>query len=305
MSKELLTSHQWQQIHPDPVVMDPDGWDRKNYQFSWYDELITEQEYFNRVMHSSCVGNIKDFVAKMEAEITPDPTSEVPKKFYRVCNKETLQGLWYDYKGQFTGLIHEEFGFCTNTKLEMDFDPEIVGWLSATDSLDTLWKWFTKEDIIELQKHGWYIHEFEAVDVKFYDRFQHQVINQETSKVLRVIELEDVDYSKAALENYKKFYEGEPLTWEVPVDAFVKGVLWRENNMSDDLDLRCNFISVDHKIARNSYGEFFKVGHVVGNEDSETDDVAEILSFELDEESNEVKANTTRGWAHIDFIFKS
>jgi len=25
----------------------------------------------------------------------------------------------------------------------------------------------------------------------------------------------------------------------------------------------------------------------------------------LDEESNEVKANTTRGWAHIDFIFKS
>ena len=305
MSKELLTSHQWQQTHPDPVVMDPDGWDRKNYQFSWFEEFITEQEYFNRVMHSSCVGNIKDFVAKMEAEVTPDPTSEVPKKFYRVCNKETLQGLWYDYKGQFTGLIHEEFGFCTNTKLEMDFDEEIVGWLSATDSLETLWKWFTKEDILQLQKHGWFIHEFEAVDVKFYERFQHQVINQETSKVLRVIELEDVDYSKAALENYKKFYEGEPLTWEVPVDAFVKGVLWRENNMSDDLDLRCNFISVDHKIARNSYGEFFKVGHVVGNEDSETDDVAEILSFELDEESNEVKANTTRGWAHIDFIFKS
>lgn len=59
-------------------------------------------------------------------------------KFYRVCHKETLQGLWYDYKGQFTGLIHNDFNFCANKDLEMDFDPEIVGWLSATDTLENL-----------------------------------------------------------------------------------------------------------------------------------------------------------------------
>lgn len=111
------------------------------------------------------------------------------KIYYRVCNKETLQGLWYDYKGQFTGLIHEEFAFCANNELEMDFDPEIVGWLSATDSLETLYNWFTKEDILQLQEQGWFIHEFEAVDVKFYERFQHLIINQETSKVIRIIEL--------------------------------------------------------------------------------------------------------------------
>lgn len=110
-------------------------------------------------------------------------------KYYRVCNKETLQGLWYDYKGQFTGLIHEEFAFCKNYELEMDFDPEIVGWLSATESLETLYNWFPKEDIVRLQKWGWFIHEFEASDVKFYERFQHQVIKQDTSKVLRIIEL--------------------------------------------------------------------------------------------------------------------
>jgi hypothetical protein len=152
-----------------------------------------------------------------------------PKKYYRVCNKETLQGLWYDYKGQFTGLIHEEFAFCTNNKLEMDFDPEIVGWLSATESLETLYNWFSKEDITCLQKHGWYIHEFEAVDVKFYERFEHQIIKQETSKVLRVIDLEEEPVREAALANYKELYEGEPLTWEVPVDAFIKGVEWKEN----------------------------------------------------------------------------
>jgi hypothetical protein len=25
------------------------------------------------------------------------------KTFYRVCHKDTLQGLWYDYQGNFTG----------------------------------------------------------------------------------------------------------------------------------------------------------------------------------------------------------
>lgn len=181
------------------------------------------------------------------------------KKIYRVCNKETLQGLWYDYKGQFTGLIHEDFNFCVNNELEMDFDPEIVGWLSATESLDTLYNWFTKDDIKQLQSHGWFIHEFEAIDVKFYERFQHQIIKQDTSKVLRVIELTETPVEAAALANYKELYEGEPLTWGVPVDAFIKGAEWKENNLSDDLELRCNLISVDHKIAISSYGEFLKL----------------------------------------------
>ena len=30
------------------------------------------------------------------------------KTFYRVANTETEQGLWYDFKGQFTGLIHSK-----------------------------------------------------------------------------------------------------------------------------------------------------------------------------------------------------
>ena len=50
----------------------------------------------------------------------------------------------------------------------MDYDPEIVGWLSATESLDELYNWFTKEDIIKLQPFGWYLHEFETNDIKYY-----------------------------------------------------------------------------------------------------------------------------------------
>lgn len=105
-----------------------------------------------------------------------------PKTFYRVCNEQTGQGLWYGYKGNFTGLIHDKFSFCKNRELEMDFDSELVGWLSATESLEDLYNWFTVEDIEELQKYGWYVYKYETYDYKFYEKFQHYIINQVTSK---------------------------------------------------------------------------------------------------------------------------
>lgn len=66
------------------------------------------------------------------------------KLFYRVANHETQQGLWYDFKGNFTGFIHDKFNFCTNNKLPMPYDPNIVGWLSATETLDELFNWLLK-----------------------------------------------------------------------------------------------------------------------------------------------------------------
>lgn len=109
------------------------------------------------------------------------------KQFYRVCNTLTEQGLWYDFNGNFTGLIHNNFIFCKNNSLKMDFDPELVGWLSATDTLESLYNWFSKEDIIKLQTLGWCIHVYETDDYKFYDKFQHIIINQEKSKLINKI----------------------------------------------------------------------------------------------------------------------
>ena len=40
-----------------------------------------------------------------------------------------------------------------------------------------------------------------------------------------------VDYGyieDAALINYKKLYEGEPLTQDVPIDAFINGTKWQQ-----------------------------------------------------------------------------
>lgn len=105
------------------------------------------------------------------------------KLFYRVCNPETEQGLWYDYQGNHVGLIHGKFKFCVNAELPMPYDEELVGWLSATDTFTSLLDWFPLDDIRELQKHGWYVHVYEVDNYKFYDRFQHYVICQKTSKL--------------------------------------------------------------------------------------------------------------------------
>ena len=40
---------------------------------------------------------------------------------------------------------------------------------------------------------------------------------------------------EASVKTYKKLYEGEPLTQEVPIDAFKQGVKWQqERSYSED-----------------------------------------------------------------------
>lgn len=52
---EKKTSEEWQEIYKDRVVVyDPDGWDRVNYQYSWYEEKISENEFNRRVASSTC-----------------------------------------------------------------------------------------------------------------------------------------------------------------------------------------------------------------------------------------------------------
>jgi len=110
------------------------------------------------------------------------------KRFYRVANNKTQQGLWYDFSGNFTGLIHNEFAFCTNTKLPMPFDERIVGWLSATETLDELFAWFTKEDIARLEKFGFSIFMYEATEYKHHEN--HWIIDQKTSRVIELVKLQ-------------------------------------------------------------------------------------------------------------------
>lgn len=103
------------------------------------------------------------------------------KSFFRVCNNQSKQGLWYNFDGSFSGLIHTKFDFCQNSTLRMDFDPSLIGWLSATPTIEDLWQWFSKEDIAKLEGHGWFITEYLTDTYWFYEPFAHYVISQEHS----------------------------------------------------------------------------------------------------------------------------
>lgn len=114
------------------------------------------------------------------------------KTFYRVSHEKTGQGLWYTADGKFTGLIHDELSFCLNRSLAMDFDPAIVGYVSVVETLEQLFKWFTREDILRLQELGWFATEYQSADTdyRWYERFSHFVANQATLIKRRTITLE-------------------------------------------------------------------------------------------------------------------
>jgi len=48
------TSDQWQK-ECKVEILDPDGWDRKNWDFSWYKEKITKSEFEERMIISTCI----------------------------------------------------------------------------------------------------------------------------------------------------------------------------------------------------------------------------------------------------------
>lgn len=50
------TSKEWQELYSEIKVLDPDGWNRSNFQYSWFEEKISFEEYNKRLTHSTCKG---------------------------------------------------------------------------------------------------------------------------------------------------------------------------------------------------------------------------------------------------------
>ena len=67
-------------------------------------------------------------------------------------------------------------------------------------------------------------------------------------------------------------------------------------------EIKQNFLSVDKKTARSSYGEFFTIGEEVGHEGAE--DNAVIQGFVEEFDGNEIKVFTSKGHCHLDFLVK-
>ena len=108
--------------------------------------------------------------------------------FYRV-GKEGEEGLWYNKQGEFTGLIHKEFSWCNASQLQMPFEQELVGYLSVADSLEHLYKWFNRAELLILQQKGFNIYEYSTDCYKFYDLYKHNVIHQYENFITNRIKL--------------------------------------------------------------------------------------------------------------------
>lgn len=51
---EVRTSEEWMDfLKPGARVLDPDGWDRQNFNYSWNEEPITSEEFENRFYQST------------------------------------------------------------------------------------------------------------------------------------------------------------------------------------------------------------------------------------------------------------
>lgn len=89
------------------------------------------------------------------------------RHLYRVANHANQNGLWYNQSGEFINDI-QKFELL-NKDLPMDFDPSIVGWLSATDNLPELDRWFPVEDRELLSLAGYGTYEYEVSDFRQVD----------------------------------------------------------------------------------------------------------------------------------------
>jgi hypothetical protein len=56
---DVKTSEEWQREFKDLTIIDPDGWDRLNYEYSFNEELITRGEFRYRANRSTCEGIVK------------------------------------------------------------------------------------------------------------------------------------------------------------------------------------------------------------------------------------------------------
>lgn len=116
-----------------------------------------------------------------------------PHTLYRVGKRIGQDGLWYDKDGNKTGLIHKlKEG---NAKhLPMDKHPifrsDGYNWISTTDTIEMLPKWFSENDMKELIPQNY---EVFKIDVSEYRRFHFESYTHEVFSVHQMLNMTAID----------------------------------------------------------------------------------------------------------------
>ena len=95
---------------------------------------------------------------------------------YRVENLSKGEGIWRDFEGNLNPVFNKlSEGLCRS--LQMPHAPEIYkadrkSWFSAAPSKETLTRWFSKQDVIELIQLGYGVYEFDVKDERKISDFE-------------------------------------------------------------------------------------------------------------------------------------
>lgn len=112
---------------------------------------------------------------------------------YRVGKSDSLNGLWYDKNGSYTGLIHN---LSEGNAALLPMGPHPIfrtdghHWISTTDSLEMLKNWFSEQDMTELTEQGY---ELLKIEVSGYRRFHFEGYSHEVYSDHQLIHINAID----------------------------------------------------------------------------------------------------------------
>lgn len=88
---------------------------------------------------------------------------------YRIQNKETKDGMWYNSDGTYNGIIKElSDGLSADAPMPEDQyrNKNNKQWISSVPLLNYLFEWFSMKDIIELKERGYGLYEIKCSDYR-------------------------------------------------------------------------------------------------------------------------------------------
>lgn len=111
-------------------------------------------------------------------------------KVYRVEDPKEGHGLWRDFNGDFNPVFNKlTKGKCKDIPMEdSDFyrkDGKM--WFSATDTPEKLTAWFSALDVVELEKLGYNVYEFEVEEWRPVNEYE-VVFTRESIKWVKAID---------------------------------------------------------------------------------------------------------------------
>ncbi len=112
---------------------------------------------------------------------------------YRVGRGDRKQGLWYDADGKFVGDIHTLAEGAAGA-LPMGHDDIFASdnqpWLSATETLEQLKRWFSERDMLQLHERGYELLEYDVASYRrlFFPTYAHEVFSPHAVTAMRSLD---------------------------------------------------------------------------------------------------------------------